>query len=59
MREVVLMELVGRKCISLATERSAVLGLFTVAAYFEKNTNVSELRVLKRNFSNKYPVLNM
>lgn len=53
------MESVERKCISLATERSAILGLFTVASYFAKTPNLSGLRVLKRNLSNKYPVLNM
>lgn len=49
----------GEETISLAAERSAVLGLFTVASYFAKTPNLNGLRVLKRNLSNKEPVLNM
>lgn len=52
------MESGERKCIAFATERSAILALFTVASYFAKPPNLSGLRVLKGALSNKYPVLN-
>lgn len=53
------MESAERKRLSRATERSAILGLFTAASYSSKPPDLSGLRVLKRNLSKKYPDLNM